>query len=370
MINKTYTLCFALLLAWLFPAQLLAGDVILKYMDSTGTLHPITSMADLDALVPAGTAGSANIRSCFQKYFANEQSAKDTASIMTGDLTLVIRAKDTGNDKGSFARTAAGFIQIQTEEAGRFSSVLLHELGHIKMYNKCGEMPTKDMTKRQKYGNDEDHYLNEVLNEKTALSEGYADYLGITGGDDEVPCPGAGSLEKLSYEIGGKYIDRPWKTTLAEDSMWKTEGINAAIFKNLVALVQNGGAKVEEFLCGTDKTLKGLIKAWADKYPADRERLAQIVDANTNYLMSDEDLLALTKASDYVGKKRDEQKQKYKGKGPCDYLDDLLKDVPATSTPTPPLLPPPLSGSGGGVGSGNSGSDSSSRTPPKLKNFR
>lgn len=356
-------LMIALLLA--SAAELWAGNFTFQYRDAAGALHVVTNMRDVNRLVTGRDAAGKLVMTdtkaywILKKYLDDVQTIKDRVKEMGSNIVVTVNASlAAANDPGSWS--TGGEIQIQTWDDYRAVSTLAHEVGHSYMKDKCGKNPTDGMNQAQKYGADKEHYVNEITNPKTALSEGYAEYHGDVdgGGQEPVACAGSGELEKLKKEgaAAGSYTPSKWGDITSAADMWGSEGINAGILRDMAKYVPDGAAKIEEMMC--QNTLQEVIKAWVAKYPGDAETVAKIVDANTNYTMGKEALRGLTGANNYIDKQRAGDEAKNKGKNPCDTLAGSGLDGGALG-----VSPDDLGGSGGGAADGGG-------TSPQLKRLR
>ncbi len=337
----TTFLCLAAFSLLSLPA--LAGNLTFRFRDAAGNLHNVTNMDEVRRLVTARDArGRAYIRDyktyrIFKKYLDDVQPIKDRVKEMGSDIQVTVNASEAkAHDPGSWSTGPE--IQIQTWDDYRAVSTLAHEVAHSYMKDKCGKNTTQGMDKYQKYGKDGDHYFNEITNPRTALSEGYAEYHGDAegGGQERVGCAGQGKLEKLRREGAdfqkpdGKwyfnYEFEKWKDVDSAADLWACEGINATMLRDFAKHIPDGAAKIEELMC--EDTLQDVIKAWVAKYPDDAATIAKIVDANTNYQMTAEQIKDLTGANDYADKEHAGLKAKYQGKSPCDTANDLFPPAP------------------------------------------
>lgn len=347
-----------------------AGSLVFRFRDSAGNMHNITSMEDARRLFTTRDArGNPYIPDyktyrIFKQYIDDVSAVKRRVKDIGHDITVTVNASEAdAYSPGSWS--TGPDIQIQTWDSYRAISTLAHEVGHSYMKDKCGKFPTDNLPAGQTmYGPDGKHFLTEILNPRTAFLEAYAELHGdLEGsGQERIGCPGQGGLEQLVRETNRTYQDAEgktqsyydftkWKDIASADDMWATESINAAMLRDFVRRLPKGAAKAEEFVCSD--TLQDAIKAWVAKYPEDAAGIAKIVDANTNYLMRDADLKALTGANDYVDKERAGLKAKYQGKNPCDTVKELF-----------------TSGGGGGLPGGGGEGTGTGGTGKGMKRFR
>jgi len=388
-------------LAWLLAASpVLAGNLIFIYRDASGHTTPISSMADVDQVLPptvtdadgktVPNTAAARARTIFEAYLNTPTPYR--VKSLSFDLTVIVSDDVTRpqDDRGSWSSGDGKTIQIQTWDSYRALSTLAHEIAHTYMRDKAGRNPTKGMSAETKYGPDKKHFVNETTTPETALSEGYAEYHGDRPSRFQSPvnnsksnpgaigCVGQGNLKSFTKEsatTAGSYTTTDWKDISSAADMWASEAINAAILRDIAANVPQGASKIETFITApqTDakhySTLQDIIKQWVAKYPSDGDSLARIIDANTNFTMAGGDLKALTGANNYVDNQRAGFITQLKGQSPCDTL--------------PKLFAPPAAGTAGSSGLGtlfNSGAPSSpagsggtapsSKQPPQMNNFK
>lgn len=389
------------LLVWILAAlPLFAGNLNFIYRDANGHTTPITSMADVDQVLPPTVTGADGktipntaatpARAIFEAYLKTPTSYR--VKDLSFDLTVIVSDDVTRPEdyRGSWSSGDGKTIQIQTWDSYRALSTLAHEIAHTYMRDKAGRNPTKGMSQETKYGLDKQHYVNETTTPETALSEGYAEYHGdryaplqkpINEGDpvpDSIGCVGQGALTSFGKEsstTAGSYTTTDWKDIASADDMWASEAINAAILRDIAAHVPQGASKIEAFITAPQteakhySTLQDIIKQWVAKYPADGDSLARIIDANTNFTMDGGDLKALTGADNYVDNQRAGFIANLKGQSPCDTLSKLFPPPASGETGSPGL--DSLFGSGGpSSSSGGAGTGSSPKQPPQLKKFR
>lgn len=355
-------------LLWLASAVTIqAGNLVFRYRAPDGTEHNIRNEADLRRWTTTRVGSTVRFLDpkgymIIKNYLNDVKSIKDRAKDMSHDITVLVSSDlnqtyPNGGDKtGSWS--TGPLIQIQTWDKHRMVSTLAHEVGHSYMRDKCGKNPTDGMSWFQAYGMDEAHYVNEITTERSALSEGYAEYHGDREGQgqERAGCGGKGGLEELKVEgplnptnNTFNYIFTKWKDIPDPESMWACEGLNATMLRDFAKFIPNGAAKVEEMICSSN-SLKEVVAAWAQKYPDDADAMAKIIDANTNYTMDKAKLgeLLQGKAAKYM-EKRDEYKAKYKGKDPCKSTEEMFKPGPGTG------LPPTGGTPGGGKPGGGGG---------------
>ncbi len=365
---KTLPLILSLVtVLWLAEAAQ-AGKLVFKYRAPDGTVYNIANEADLRRVTTQKIGNTLRFLDpdayvIMKRYLDDVTTIKDRAGDMSFDTEVIVSSDlnqtyPNGKPKtGSWSSGDGKTIQIQTWDRKRMVSTLAHEVAHSYMRDKCGKNPTDGMSKEAKYGQDGKHYLDEITNERTALSEGYAEYHGDRGGggQERVGCAGKGGLKDLcvegAYDPVTKISDYPetdWKDINDPEKMWASEGINSTMLRDFAKFIPDGAAKIEEMICSSN-TLKEVIAAWAKKYPDDADAMAKIIDANTNYTMNKAKLGELLQgnAAKYIAK-RDEYKAKYEDKDPCKSTEEMFKPVPGTGLP--PAGGKPGGGKPGGGG--------------------
>ncbi len=342
MITRRALMLVAGLLAWVTFATSAATLSFFYRPPAGGAAIEITSLEQLRQVIPVAT----DIKAYYilQKYLSDVAEIKARVNGMTTNIKVTVNSctdptqvPDAGWEPGSWS--SGPDIQVQDADFRRAISTLAHEVGHSYMKEKFGQNPTHGMTQEQKYGADKSHYTTEVTNPRTAFSEGFAEYLGdLEGtGQERIGCLGRPSFESTHKEevyqgADGKWYVRynatKWKDITAADDMWACEGVNAAILRDIARYLPDGANKIQtQINAGYSETLQGFLKKLIAANPSDANRIAAIVDCNTNFLMSDGDLNGLLDGhGDYVAAHRGDVRTRGQGRSPCDTLPALVQD--------------------------------------------
>lgn len=188
---------------------------------------------------------------------------------------------------GSLVQISSGRYNYPGSEADA-SSTFLHEFSH-SMDRTIKEIITP-------YGKDGSHYTNELSKKRAAFVEGWAEFNEMLDSEDEVEAMKR-SITKVRIEdksVAGKYtIVSSDDESLSGMDLLSVEGINAMILYRLANELPNGKEKIFKTFASTNwkifRSLKTFSADFARRYPADVEKLAQIIDKESKNRLSDED---------------------------------------------------------------------------------
>jgi len=292
-----------------------AGTFTYHFRDSEGNYYesPVVGLADGSStenpkvLLANGDTLDvlANAYSIFETVFTQSDGMKAInqriGEKQVPDITVVINACGDASkipEKNTGSWSTGPKIQLWQDHYDRALGVLAHEAaGHSFMSAYYGGNPTDGMSQTEKYGNDEKHYLNELTTKKSAFSEGFAEFVAsVTPGTDD-----SSQLKRFSEferekqkpsEREDPYTHIPFKDCTAKD-LWESEMVNALILRDLAdKLGHEGKDRIFEFIRsgGRVNTLEDFIQQWVMKYPQDTAQVIAIIDANTNFTMTDQEL--------------------------------------------------------------------------------
>jgi len=208
------------------------------------------------------------------------------------DITL--RVSESTNDPHSWSTGTT--IQIYSQDDFRALGAILHEAAHSFMKAYYGGLPTDGMALEQKYGPDGEHYADEITTPETAFVEAFAEYVAdsIAGVDASSKLIRYSQLRKETATSTKGNPDWNWKNfgDCTAEELWRSEAVNALILRDMAIYVSQGKTKLLDVIRtgGRADNLKEFIQKWVVAHPEDTATIIAIVDANTNYTMTDQEL--------------------------------------------------------------------------------
>jgi hypothetical protein len=334
--SKAYRFLFILLAAfWLFAAAAAqAGDLIFQYRAADDEYYTITSVEDIERYV-----FDTDCEAILTEYFgdsADIETIRARVSELSYDITVTVDGRhptaqeiEDAESWEYWSWSSGSEINLWHEDRYRAMSTLAHETAHSYMNDLYGSNPTYGMSQGEKYGLDEQHYVEEITNPQTAWSEGYAEYWGDRAGSSQ---QSIGSVARTLYTesttMAGIYSEAAWSSITDADDMWSSELVNSAILRDITEHIPGGADKIEELMRtgGYCETLRDFVQVWSAAYPDDGLRLALIIDANTGFTMDDADFEALLGQNGvtYAGNYRPGYRQQYAGRDPLSFIDGIL----------------------------------------------
>jgi hypothetical protein len=246
---------------------------------------------------------------------------------------------DAFNDNiGSYTSPDGRNIVVDSYDYGRDQSTFGHESAHAYMRYYYKRFPPFD------YGPDGSHYQNEITTPSTAWLEGYAEYWGsrVGNGQEHLLCASDHSLHGQNLSLKNedpwweqfldrlfqqknksydnyKYVD--WERVNKASALFSSEAVVSYILRDIAANLPDGAALIEENIQkGYAGDFEEFIKRWVKDRPGDALAIAKIVDINTNFILSEEEI------KDLFGGTVDERasyKATYQGNNTCDAVEDI-----------------------------------------------
>lgn len=163
-----------------------------------------------------------------------------------------------------------------------------HEFGHT--------LDKTSMNSETDYGPDQAHFSNEIITEKAAFAEGFANFVSSLFLPERI-ARFRQSLKDIQIEGGAGDYQKysPHDPTIDPKDLLRVEGIVTLVLYRIATTIPDGKEKLFSTFSRINSygnTLGALLQAFIHDNPHDAEAVAAILDEETFNRLSDEDLRA------------------------------------------------------------------------------
>ncbi|MBF0410921.1 MAG: DUF4124 domain-containing protein [Candidatus Riflebacteria bacterium] len=243
--------------------------------------------------------------------------------------------KDSSNAKqihSTMNISSVPYIGGGSSTGENMKKAFAHEFGH-----------GIDMTRRESggYGPDEDHYANEIIQPRSAFTEGFANFITIHFFPDKISYYKGVINELWKEEDKGKYKRVTVNDMEDPTQLLQVEGVNALILADISKELPNGiGLIMQSFTRhnSSNTTMMSFLKKLVADFPVHAAVIAEILDRHTSGRLLNSEIRTILGSSPgvegYLAKRKDPLR---KSKSP----DVTVKKPEPSEVQKPPPVPSP-----------------------------